>query len=279
MGAKYEPTPGTDLRWEQVQFGENKDKRDLWANDYFQRPMKHLEANNNDLKQRLAAREQELASLKQYSCEVCFTSSFAPCPEGTPNAVRDPKITDGWMVCQMCDCHEQLTTAIAAKEQAEQEITRQQELLKMYQDALEQIPCPNCKLYTDALDCPCACHVFPKDRVQHIIQYAEQALRELVTAVLALAEVREYVGVLNSFNVLASDTQYRDVVTAQIDKLTSFLDTPAEHEHEWVCKVVTLVNPKHIKEAGKNWMAVEDVDGKDARFCRICGARPEGDEG
>src|SRR3990167_1358997 len=124
--------------------------------------------------------EQELAIFRRYRCGVCFTSAYAPCEEGTPNAVRDPSIPDGWMVCQMCACHEQLLAAIAAKERAEQKIIRQQGLLKLYQDALEQIPCPNCKLYTDG-DCPCACHVFPKDRVQHLIDRAEQAGQQMET--------------------------------------------------------------------------------------------------
>jgi len=38
-------------------------------------------------------------------CEVCFTSSWAPCPEGTPDAVPDGQ---GWMVCHyLCDIEAQ----------------------------------------------------------------------------------------------------------------------------------------------------------------------------
>jgi len=38
-------------------------------------------------------------------CEVCWTSSWAPCEAGTPNAVPD-KDTGGWMVCQHCQVTE-----------------------------------------------------------------------------------------------------------------------------------------------------------------------------
>lgn len=34
-------------------------------------------------------------------CGVCWTSSWQPCPEETPNAVKDD-VTGGWMVCGMC---------------------------------------------------------------------------------------------------------------------------------------------------------------------------------
>ena len=34
-------------------------------------------------------------------CEVCWTSSWQPCEEGTKDAVPD-KITGGWMVCGHC---------------------------------------------------------------------------------------------------------------------------------------------------------------------------------
>ena len=34
-------------------------------------------------------------------CEVCFTSSWQPCDEGTASAVKDDS-TDGWMVCECC---------------------------------------------------------------------------------------------------------------------------------------------------------------------------------
>ena len=40
-------------------------------------------------------------------CEVCFTGSWAPCEEGTPNAVNDPR-GNGWMVCQMCASYDEL---------------------------------------------------------------------------------------------------------------------------------------------------------------------------
>ncbi len=36
------------------------------------------------------------------ACEVCWTSSWAPCKEGTPGAVHDPQNDTAWMVCQMC---------------------------------------------------------------------------------------------------------------------------------------------------------------------------------
>lgn len=33
-------------------------------------------------------------------CEVCFTSSWQPCPEGTPDAVEDGN--GGFMICWCC---------------------------------------------------------------------------------------------------------------------------------------------------------------------------------
>jgi len=41
-------------------------------------------------------------------CPVCFTNSWEPCPKETPNAVEDPVVADGWMVCGMCQVTEGL---------------------------------------------------------------------------------------------------------------------------------------------------------------------------
>ena len=38
-------------------------------------------------------------------CEVCWTSSWQPCEEGTKDAVRD-NMTGGWMVCAHCALEE-----------------------------------------------------------------------------------------------------------------------------------------------------------------------------
>lgn len=35
-------------------------------------------------------------------CDVCWTSSWEPCEEGTSNAVKDP-MTGGWMICGFCN--------------------------------------------------------------------------------------------------------------------------------------------------------------------------------
>lgn len=40
-------------------------------------------------------------SLMPFVCGACWTSSFAPCEEGTPDAEPDPN-SDGWIVCQQC---------------------------------------------------------------------------------------------------------------------------------------------------------------------------------
>lgn len=40
--------------------------------------------------------------LKGVACEVCWASAWAPCENGTPDAVRDPHNENSWMVCQLC---------------------------------------------------------------------------------------------------------------------------------------------------------------------------------
>jgi hypothetical protein len=40
---------------------------------------------------------------KDKVCDVCWTSSWQPCEENTPNAVKDG---NGWMVCGYCKLEE-----------------------------------------------------------------------------------------------------------------------------------------------------------------------------
>lgn len=50
----------------------------------------------------MALREVDAAT-KLGVCPACWTSSWAPCEENTPEAVKDPHSeTGGWMVCQYC---------------------------------------------------------------------------------------------------------------------------------------------------------------------------------
>jgi hypothetical protein len=54
-------------------------------------------------------------------CDVCFTSSWQPCEEGTPNAVQDD-LTGGWMVCECCrlvEMNRKLQSIIAARNEQE----------------------------------------------------------------------------------------------------------------------------------------------------------------
>lgn len=41
------------------------------------------------------------------SCQICWTSSWAPCPKEYPNAVP---AGNNWMMCQMCAVNERLRT-------------------------------------------------------------------------------------------------------------------------------------------------------------------------
>lgn len=36
------------------------------------------------------------------ACEVCWTSAWAPCPPGTPDAIEDPHAPGNWIFCQQC---------------------------------------------------------------------------------------------------------------------------------------------------------------------------------
>ena len=50
---------------------------------------------------RIAKLELKLKLSKNF-CDVCWTSSWAPCEKGTPHA---QKLTNGkdWVICQMCE--------------------------------------------------------------------------------------------------------------------------------------------------------------------------------
>jgi hypothetical protein len=57
-----------------------------------------------------AERELEQARLRTPGrfCDACWTSSFSPCPEGTPNAIPDPDRSGQWIVCDHCQLHREL---------------------------------------------------------------------------------------------------------------------------------------------------------------------------
>src|SRR5687767_3770540 len=50
----------------------------------------------------LAVLEGRLRNGPGRFCDVCFTSSFSPCEEGTPNAIPDVMRPGGFMVCDHC---------------------------------------------------------------------------------------------------------------------------------------------------------------------------------
>ena len=39
-------------------------------------------------------------------CDVCWTDSWQPCEQGTPNAIPDPSVVGGWMICEYCQLYE-----------------------------------------------------------------------------------------------------------------------------------------------------------------------------
>lgn len=58
----------------------------------------------------LKEKQVELDAARDSICDVCFTSSFQPCAETEPNAVKDPQ-GEGYMCCGYCQMHEQFVAA------------------------------------------------------------------------------------------------------------------------------------------------------------------------
>ena len=49
-------------------------------------------------------------------CDVCWTSSWTPCPEGTPNAQKVMG-KEAWVICTMCELEKQLHTNYVKKDE------------------------------------------------------------------------------------------------------------------------------------------------------------------
>lgn len=47
-----------------------------------------------------------LARRPGWWCDVCWSSSFSPCPEGAKHAIPDPNRPGEFMVCELCTTHE-----------------------------------------------------------------------------------------------------------------------------------------------------------------------------
>lgn len=47
------------------------------------------------------------------TCEVCFTDSFDPVPQGTPDAIRDPNHEEKWVRCGYCFEHAEVVRSKA----------------------------------------------------------------------------------------------------------------------------------------------------------------------
>lgn len=63
-------------------------------------------------------------------CGVCFTDSWQPCPEGTPEAIKDDN--GGFMVCGYCRLEEALGSCREAFRHSQAEVTRWQDRARLY---------------------------------------------------------------------------------------------------------------------------------------------------
>lgn len=89
-----------------------------------------------DRDRRILVLEAELAELRRgrrVVCEVCWSDSWEPCPEGTPGAVWFGDEGDGYMRCGLCHATSQLAQAaysalLAARAQASVALAAPQEV-------------------------------------------------------------------------------------------------------------------------------------------------------